>query len=174
MSELKKNEKTELKKVAKAIEFGVDIKKLEREITTLESKKIAAINELSEMKNSVNKNILEDRKLIAKEREEFDSETARKEGVIDAKSLQAAKEEKQAAKKQAEFSNLQSQIEEHNSKVLAFEIEKKEVEKVRTDSLGKQNEAELTIEQFETKIKELDGKLSEVDEKLEEITSNAK
>ena len=170
---LKQESKTELKKVAKAIEYGVDLKKLEREIANLESKKIAAINELSEMKKNVNESILEDRKLIAKEREDFDSEVASIKNSLEETKKKVAKSEEQVSKKQNEYSNLKTQIEGHNNNVLEFIIEKEDVEKVRVSSMEMEHKANLTIKQFEEKIKELDGKLTEVDEKLYELNSKA-
>jgi len=159
MSDLKKQDKTELKKVAKAIEYGVDLKKLEREIATLESKKISAINQLDEMKTSVNKEILEDRKLIAKERQDFDSEIAEKKRQLITLEEEIKDRDKQVSKKQKEFLNLQNEIEQHNSAVLIFSKEKENVEKVRVASLEKEHLANLTIEQYEKKIKELNKKI---------------
>lgn len=171
---LKQDSKTELKKVAKAIEYGVDLKKLEREIANLESKKVSAINELSEMKKSVNESILEDRKLIAKEREVFNSEMASTENSMEERSKKVAKSEEQVSKKQDALSNLKTQIEGQDKHISEFTIEKEDVEKVRVSSMEREHKANLTIKQFEGKIEELDGKLTEVNEKLEELNSKAK
>src|SRR3990167_3929400 len=146
---------TEDEKIAKIVSLDTDIKKMEAELKKLDSRKTAVINETQELKETVNKSIMEDRKMIAKERQEFESEKAHKENDLLERIKIVDTRKKQSDKKQKEFSDLEEKIASHNTAVLKFEEEKNAIEAIRKNSLEKEHLADLKIKEYEDKLEEL-------------------
>ena len=146
---------TEDEKIAKIVSLDTDIKKMEVELKKLDSRKTAVINETQELKETVNKSVMEDRKMIAKERQEFESEKAHKENDLLERIKIVDTRKKQSDKKQKEFSDLEEKIASHNTAVLKFEEEKNAIEAIRKNSLEKEHLADLKIKEHEDKLEEL-------------------
>ena len=146
---------TEDEKIAKIVSLDTDIKKMEVELKKLDSRKTAVINETQELKETVNKSVMEDRKMIAKERQEFESEKAHKENDLLERIKIVDTRKKQSDKKQKEFSDLEEKIASHNTAVLKFEEEKNAIEAIRKNSLEKEHLADLKIKEYEDKLEEL-------------------
>ena len=149
------SDQTEDEKIAKIVSLDTDIKKMEVELKKLDSRKTAVINETQELKETVNKSVMEDRKMIAKERQEFESEKAHKENDLLERIKIVESREKQSDKKQKELSDLEEKISAHNTAVLKFEQEKNAVEAIRKNSLEKEHLADLKIKEYEDKLEEL-------------------
>ena len=149
------SDQTEDEKIAKIVSLDTDIKKMEVELKKLDSRKTAVINETQELKETVNKSVMEDRKMIAKERQEFESEKAHKENDLLERIKIVDTRKKQSDKKQKEFSDLEEKIASHNTAVLKFEEEKNAIEAIRKNSLEKEHLADLKIKEYEDKLEEL-------------------